>query len=266
MAAETILYGYHPVIEALRAGRRRIHRILLAQGNKASRQEELQQLALQKGIDVQRVAGEALNRIVGHLRHQGVAAEVSSYPFCSLDDIVSLAHRRSVPPLVLVLDQILDPHNLGAMARTALCCGAHGMVITKDRSAQPTAASIKVSAGALEHLHVACVANLVNALNFLKEQGLWIAGADRHGAADLYATDLSIPLAVVIGGEEKGLRSLVKRNCDYTIAVPQTDSIGSLNASVCAGIILYESYRQRQAPTASGRLSTGSTADLNYRT
>ena len=230
-------------------GFERVHRVETKQG---ARVKELQRLADQRGVAVQLVSVDLLNRMVGHSRHQGVAAEVSSYPFCSLDDIVSLARREAVPSIVLVLDQILDPHNLGAMARTALCCGVHGMVITNDRSAQPTAASSQVSAGALEHLHVTSVPNLVNALNFLKAHGLWIAGADRRGDRELYATDLSVPLAVVIGGEEKGLRPLVKRHCDFTIAVPQTDTIGSLNASVCAGIILYEAFRQRRFSSTSG--------------
>jgi 23S rRNA (guanosine2251-2'-O)-methyltransferase len=244
--ARNILYGYHPVVEALRAKRRQIRHIYLDKGKKAERRQEIRRLADQHGVNVQRVSNDILNRLAGHQRHQGVAAEVSSFPFCSLEEIIAYARKCGDPPLVLVLDQILDPQNLGAMARTALCSGAHGIVITKDRSAQPTAACSKASAGAVEHVHMAGVTNLVNALAFFKKQGVWIAGADRQGAKDVFAADLSGPLALVIGGEEKGLRNLVKRHCDYTIAVPQSDAIGSLNASVSAGIIMYEAFRQRR--------------------
>lgn len=244
--AKNILYGYHPVVESLRVKRRQIRHIYIDQAKKADRRQEVQRLADQIGVDVQRVSNDILNRLAGHQRHQGIVAEVSSFPFCSLEEIIAHARKCGAPPLVLVLDQILDPQNLGAMARTALCSGAHGMVITKDRSAQPTAACSKASAGAVEHMRMASVTNLVSALAFFKQQGLWIAGADRQGAQDVFATDLSGPLALVIGGEEKGLRILVKRHCDYTIAVPQSDAIGSLNASVSAGIIMYEAFRQRR--------------------
>lgn len=241
------MYGFHPVAEALRSQRRRIQRIYLDRdkAGKTARQQEILRLADQHGVDVQWVCGDDLDGLAGHRRHQGVTAEASSFPFCSLEEIVSVARKSGTALLVLVLDQILDPHNLGAMARTALCSGVHGMVITRDRSAQPTAACSKVSAGAIEHVRIASVPNLVNALKYLKKHGLWIAGADRYGTRDVFAADLSVPLALVIGGEEKGLRPLVKRHCDFTIAVPQADTIGSLNASVSAGIIMYEVYRQR---------------------
>jgi 23S rRNA (guanosine2251-2'-O)-methyltransferase len=241
----SILFGFHPVTEALRANRRRFHRIFISKATTSNRLSEIQGLARDRNIEIQYVSSDDLNHRTGSRRHQGVAADTTGFPFSSLEEIVSHGVKEEGAPMVLVLDQILDPHNLGAMARTALCAGIHGMVITKDRSAQPTAASSKVSAGAMEHIRIARVTNLTKALNELKAKGLWIAGTDRYGTQELFATDLSVPLAVVIGGEEKGLRPLVKKQCDYTLAVPQSDTIGSLNASVCAGVIMYEAFRQR---------------------
>jgi 23S rRNA (guanosine2251-2'-O)-methyltransferase len=149
--------------------------------------------------------------------------------------------------LVLLLDQIVDPQNLGAISRTAQCIGAHGVVLTKDRSAPLSPAASKASAGSLEHTRVAVVTNLVHAITELKKNGLWVAGADRTGLDDLFKTDLTGPIALVIGSEGKGLRPLVKRHCDFVISIPQTGPIGSLNASVAAAVIMYEIYRQRHA-------------------
>ena len=243
---ETMLYGYHPVVEALRAGRRKVHRIYVVHAKTTSRALEIFQLAEQAGIAVEPTTADALAKMAGDRHHQGIAASVSPYPFCSLEAMLATQRQAHGAPLVVVLDQILDPHNLGAMARTALCAGALGMVIPKDRSAQPTAGSSKVSAGAIEHLAVSSVTNLVNALQILKNHGFWIAGAERDGQIDLFRADLGGPLAIVIGGEEKGLRPLVKKQCDYTLAIPQEGILGSLNASVSAGIIMYEVFRQRR--------------------
>ncbi len=242
---QNILYGYHPVIEALRSRRRLLKRIYLAGARTGPRREDVRQMALRAGIDLQLVGNDVLDRLAGHGRHQGIVADAGGFPFCSLEEVLAAAHQRDEAPMVLILDQILDPQNLGAMARTLLCSGGHGMVITKDRSAQPTAACSKVSAGAIEHVRISRVTNLFQALSFLKQQGVWIIGADREGGHSLYSMDLTVPMAVIIGGEEKGLRPLVKKQCDYLVSVPQSDTIGSLNASVCAGVMLYETYRQR---------------------
>jgi 23S rRNA (guanosine2251-2'-O)-methyltransferase len=241
--SETILYGYHAVAEAIKAGRRTIFGVFLTLDKDSDRRDEIAGLAHQCQIPVDYKTVQQMTALVGHRRHQGIAARVSDYPFSSLEGLVS---RTSQPMLLLVLDRILDPQNFGAMARTAQCVGANGMIISKNHSAPPSAAVSKVSAGAIEHIHVACVTNLVNALQQLKKAGVWIAGADRNGEVDLHASDLKGPLAIVIGGEEKGLRPLVRKQCDYILAIPQTGPIGSLNASVAAGVILYEAFRQRR--------------------
>ena len=152
-----------------------------------------------------------------------------------------------MPAWLLLLDQVVDPQNFGAMVRTAHCAGMQGIILTKDRSAPPSAAASKASAGALEHMFVAYATNLVEVIKGLKTNGVWVAGADRGGDRPLFDADLAGPLALVIGGEDKGLRPLVRKHCDFTLSIPQTGPVGSLNASVAAAVIIYESYRQRSA-------------------
>lgn len=239
-------------MEALRAKRRKIYRLFLVSDNKAgARRKTLEDFAAKSGIEIRNTTLQELTDLVGHPRHQGIGAMVGDYPFCSLDSILSIAQAPPKVPLVLVLDQIVDPQNLGAITRTSQCAGVHGLIIAKNRSAPPSAAASKASAGALEHMPMACVTNLVNALNQLKKHGLWIAGADHQARTQVFDADLAVPLALVIGSEEKGIRPLVKKQCDYTVAVPQIGSIGSLNASVAAAVILYEIFRQRRTGIAS---------------
>ncbi|MGD9008666.1 MAG: 23S rRNA (guanosine(2251)-2'-O)-methyltransferase RlmB [Desulfobacteraceae bacterium] len=244
MAKKTFhLWGVHPVAEALRDGRRKFFKLCLASDKMGGRREEIVSMAAQAGIAIAYRRAQQLTADVGHHRHQGVWAEVSAYPFCRIDQIVDAGGGK---PFVLVLDQIVDPHNFGAIVRTAQCAGIHGIVVPKDRSAPPSAAASKASAGALEHARIACVANLSNSIKQLKANGLWVAGADRQGQADLFGADLTGPLALVIGSEEKGLRPLVKKHCDFIVSVPQVGPIGSLNASVAAAVIMYEAFRQRE--------------------
>lgn len=209
------------------------------------RGEELMRIARSAGISVKGTSAQQLTLMVGHKRHQGICAEVSEYPMGSLDAILHSAQSVGELPFVLVLDQIVDPQNFGAIARTAHCAGIHGIIVPKKHAAPPSAAASKASAGALEHMNVAFVTNLVNALKSLKDKGLWIAGADQDGQDTVFDADLSGPLAIVVGGEEKGIRPLVKKQCDYLVAVPQRGPIGSLNASAAAGVVMYEVFRQR---------------------
>ena len=242
----TILWGFHPVSEALRARRRKFYALYLTSDRKDKRSEALLEMAEAQGASIQIVSMLQLTAMVGHDRHQGIGAKVSGYPLCSLDEILASARAAMKNPFILVLDQIVDPQNLGAIARTAHCAGIHGMVTPKKRSAPPSPAASKASAGALEHMPMAYVTNLANALKRLKSQGLWIAGADHQGAMSVFEADLSGPLAIVIGGEEKGIRPLVKKQCDFTLSIPQTGPIGSLNASVASAVIMYEAFRQRR--------------------
>ncbi|RJQ76896.1 MAG: 23S rRNA (guanosine(2251)-2'-O)-methyltransferase RlmB [Desulfobacteraceae bacterium] len=245
MAAVPLLFGYHPVREALRAGRRKIQTVYLAQGKGSGRRQEIAELAGQAGTQVQWIAASELSDLVGHSRHQDVAARTSAYPISSLEEILTTA-AVSNAPWVLLLDQVVDPQNFGAIVRTAHCAGMHGVVVPKDRSAPPTPAASKASAGALEHMRIAYVTNLVIAIEAIKQKGFWIGGADRDGGLCVFDTDLKGPLALVIGGEEKGIRPLVRKHCDFTVAIPQMGPVGSLNASAAAAVIIYEAFRQRR--------------------
>jgi 23S rRNA (guanosine2251-2'-O)-methyltransferase len=246
MANASLLYGYHPVREALRARRRGIQAVYLAQGKNAGRRQEIVDLAERSGVQVQWVAAQELTGMVGHGRHQDTAARAAAYPVSSLEEILS-AGRPSVAPWVLLLDRIVDPQNFGAIVRTAHCAGITGVIVPKDRSAPPTPAVCKASAGALEHMRIAYVTNLVSAMDTLKQSGFWIGGADRDGRQCVFDANLKGPLALVIGGEEKGMRPLVQKHCDFTVAIPQTGAVGSLNASAAAAVIIYEAFRQRRA-------------------
>lgn len=247
MSAEppVLLWGFHPVREALRAGRRTIHTLFMVEDKAARRGGELLEMVRGRPVEVRQISAKELTRLVGHDRHQGFAAAATPYAFADLETVLPQRAAGGKPALLLVLDQVVDPQNLGAVARTALCAGVQGIVIPKDRSASPSPAASKASAGALEHMPVVCESNLTNVIKVLKQHGIWIAGADRSGHDMLYDLDLTLPLAVVIGGEEKGLRPLVRKQCDMVVSIPQNGTIGSLNASAAAAIILYEIFRQR---------------------
>jgi 23S rRNA (guanosine2251-2'-O)-methyltransferase len=209
------------------------------------RGEELIRIARSAGIKVQGISAQQLTMMVGHKKHQGICAEVTDYPEGSLNEMIDSAQSADESPFILVLDQIVDPQNFGAITRTAHCAGIHGIIVPKKHAAPPSAAVSKASAGALEHMNIVFVINLVNILKDLKRKGVWIAGADQNGRETVFDADLSGPLAIVVGGEEKGIRPLVKKQCDYLIAVPQKGPIGSLNASSAAAVVMYEAFRQR---------------------
>jgi 23S rRNA (guanosine2251-2'-O)-methyltransferase len=219
-----ILYGFHPVYEALRAGRRTFHEIYISKQTHTKRIERIRSAAGRKKIPLKDANPAKLETIGGAVSHQGVMAS----------------------PFLLLLDHIVDPHNLGAIIRTALSAGVDGVIIPKDRSASPTPAVSKISSGALEYMRVAQVNNMVRFIKTLKGQDVWIAGLDQNAGRSIYRADLTGAIGLVVGGEEKGIRPLVKRNCDFLISIPQSGPVGSLNASVAAAIAMYESYRQRR--------------------
>jgi 23S rRNA (guanosine2251-2'-O)-methyltransferase len=243
---DSLLWGYYPVYEALRAGRRNIETLFMVQDKLGPRDGALIELARTQGVTVQRRTSQQLTTMVGHRRHQGIAARVAAYPASSVEEILGAANALENDAFVLVLDQVVDPQNLGAIVRSAQCAGIHGVVVPKDRSAPPSAAASKASAGALEHMRIAYVTNLTETLKRLKGMGLWIVGADHRAPQTVFQTNLTGPLAIVIGGEEKGIRPLVKKQCDFIVAVPQVGPIGSLNASAAAAVVMYEAFRQRK--------------------
>ena len=246
-----ILYGVHPVREALRANRRRVYALWVRDGRQDARIASIRQLAGGQGVTVQTAGEQQLGELAGHAGHQGVCARVASLSYCDLSDVTGQERSHGGVPFVVLLDNLQDPQNLGAIIRTAYCAGADGIVIPQDRSAAPRPSVSKASAGALEHMPIARVPNLVNAVMQLKQSGLWIVGLE--GAADqsLFDCDLKIPLGLLIGGEEKGLRPLVRRHCDFLVSIPHARAFNSLNASVAAALAIFEAYRQRSQPAGT---------------
>jgi len=240
-----ILYGIHPVLEAIAARRRGISRIHVATGKRSRRIEEIVAAADASGIPVAEIGPDRLKGLAGTPRHQGVCARAASFPYTPFEKLLNNLSPDNPVPLWLVLDSIQDPHNLGALIRTALCTGIDAIVLPKDRSASATPAVSKASAGALEHCRLTRVTNLSRSLSALQEHGMWIVGLDSRGAENLFRVDLTGPLALVVGGEERGVRPLVKKHCDYLLAIPQVGPLGSLNASVAGAVAMYEAFRQR---------------------
>ncbi len=240
-----ILYGIHPVAEALKAGRRKFYEIYIIQGKVSTRLEQIIKSAQARNVQVKRLTRAKLAAITGTDMHQGIGARVDQYPFTDFSTIFNKQKTIDADPFILLLDHLVDTHNLGAVIRTALCVGVDGIMIPKDRSASPTPGVSKASAGALEHVLLAKVTNMVDTIRQLKQNGVWIVGMDRFADLSVFSSELSGPIAIVIGGEEKGLRPLVKKHCDYLISIPQSGIVNSLNASVASAVVLYEIVRQR---------------------
>ena len=242
-----ILYGRQPVRETLRARRRQVFKLLLAEGIKpAGIVREILTLAEQTDIPVQTVNRRELDKLGGEVNHQGLAAEVSGYPYVDLAEPMEASRHSGRSPFLLLLDHVQDPQNLGSLLRTAEAAGVHGVVIPNRRAAGVTPAAVRASAGAAEQVRVAQVTNLVRAMEQLKAQGVWMAGLEAVPDAQLYTeADLCGPLGLVIGSEGQGLSRLVRETCDYLIRLPMLGQVESLNAAVAGAITLYEARRQR---------------------
>lgn len=238
---ENLLAGRNPIREAIRSGRD-IERLLVARGELSGSAREIVAMAKERHIVVQTVDKSRLDGIAPS--HQGMIAFASAFRYGTVDDMFALAQARGEEPLLVVLDGITDPHNLGAIIRSAECAGAHGVIVPERRAVGLTPAAVKASAGAVEHLPVARAGNLSRLLEELKTRGVWVAAADMGGK--LYTeVALTGPLALVVGGEGSGVSRLVLEHADYRVALPMAGKIESLNASVAAGILLYEIRRQR---------------------
>jgi len=250
-----VLFGVHAVQETLAAGRREIIELCADRRQTAAgRLQSILAAAEVRGVAVRPVDAAQLVSMAGASGHQGVAARVSAYELCNFGDVLDVAGRPGAG-LVLALDQIVDPHNLGAVLRTALCAGVDAVLVPKDRSAPPTPAVSKISAGALEHIRLVRVTNLVRALQQLKDRGRWSAGLDGSATQNIFNADLTVPMVLVVGGEGRGMRPLVHRTCDLILSIPQRGPLDSLNASVAVGIALFEIRRQQDAarrPAAEG--------------
>ena len=239
-----IIEGRNAVIEALRAGVT-IDKIFLLKGERDAALGHIASAAREKGVVVVEADRRKLDGMSRTHAHQGVIAQAAVRAYASVDDILSAARERGENPLIVVCDELSDPHNLGAVIRTADAAGAHGVIIPKRRSAGLTATVGKTSAGAVAHVPVARVPNLPALLKELKEEGVWIFGAAMDGSTPLHQADLKGPAAIVIGSEGSGLGRLVEENCDFTVSIPMFGKINSLNASAAAAVLLYEAVRQR---------------------
>ncbi len=239
-----VIEGRNAVIEALRANVT-IDKIFIAKGETDATLGHIASSAREKGIVVVDADRRKLDNMSRTHSHQGVIALAAVRAYVSVDDILEIAHKKGESPLIVVCDELSDPHNLGAVIRTADAAGAHGVIIPKRRSAGLTAVVAKTSAGAVAHVPVARVPNIPTLLKELKEEGVWVFGTAAQGTTTLYQADLKGPAAIVIGSEGDGMGRLVTEQCDFTVSIPMFGAINSLNASAAAAVLLYEAVRQR---------------------
>lgn len=238
------LAGKNPVTEAIKANRP-IEKLLVAEGVKPASIAEATRLAKEKGIIIQHVKRQKLDQLTGGAVHQGVAAIVAAHRYQELTEVLDSANERGEAPFLLVLDGIEDPQNLGSILRTADAAGVHGVIIPKRRAVGLTATVAKTSAGAIEYVPVVRVTNLVRTLQQLKTEGFWVTGAEASGELPYTEVDFTVPTALVIGSEGKGISRLVRENCDYVVHLPMKGAVNSLNASVAAALLMYEVLRKR---------------------
>jgi len=240
------LEGRNPVLEALQAGLD-IRKVLVAKGTQGEAIRRIVELCQERQVNLQWVERSLLDRRSQTARHQGVMAELAAIGYASLDEVLRRAASAQEDLLVVVLDEIEDPQNLGSIIRSAEAAGAHGVIIPRHRAAGLTAAVARASAGAVAHLPVVQVTNLVQCVKTLQKEGAWVVGADAAAEQVVYQANLSGPLVVVLGSEGKGISRLLREHCDFLVRIPMRGKVGSLNVSVSAGIMLYEIVRQRQA-------------------
>ncbi len=239
-----IICGRNPVLEAVRSGRE-IDRLLVAHGVSGGSVTAIIAKCKQRGILIKEISPQKLDYYCGGANHQGVAVMYASQDYSTPEEILATAAERGEKPFIIVCDEIEDPHNLGAIIRTAEACGVHGIIIPKRRSASLNATVAKSASGALEYMKVARVTNIPNTIDFLKEQGVWVFGADMDGD-DYAGVDFDTPCALVIGNEGKGIGTLTAKKCDGIVSLPMCGEINSLNASVAAGVLMYEVLRKRR--------------------
>lgn len=254
------LYGRWPVLESLRAGRRAFEQVLLAEGiEEKGAVEQISALALQRGVRLRRVPRRVIDDLAHDANHQGVALRVGDYPYVTVERILEHATARAEKPLLLVLDLLQDPQNVGALLRVADAVGVHGVILQERRGVEVTPAVVSASSGAVEHLNVAVVTNLVTAMRGLKEQDIWMAGVDLGAdAMPPDRADLNRALALVLGSEGEGVRRLVRETCDFVITLPMRGHVASLNVATAGAVMLYAAWQARgwqgwaSLPDASG--------------
>jgi 23S rRNA (guanosine2251-2'-O)-methyltransferase len=243
--SEEFVAGRNSVAEVLKSGRS-INKILVAKGERHGAIKEIIGQARSQGLVVQEVDPAKLDQITEGMRHQGVVAMVAPVAYAELEDILGKAQESGEQPFIVLLDELEDPHNVGAILRTSDATGVHGVLLPKRRSSPLTATVAKTSAGAVEYVPVARIGNISQTLKKLKKQGLWVVGADMDGDKNYYEADLTGPIVVVVGSEGQGMGRLTKEECDFVVRIPMKGKITSLNASVACSLLLYEVLRQRE--------------------
>jgi 23S rRNA (guanosine2251-2'-O)-methyltransferase len=241
-----LLFGRNPVKEWLSAGLP-VGRLMIAQDSSGPGIQDIRDLASRKNIRVETVARAQLFKLVRHDGHQGVAAEIDLPAYVDVEDILEMAREKQEPPLIAILDGVQDPHNLGAILRSADGAGIHGVVIPRDKSVGLTPAVFKASAGAASHVPLAQVTNLATTMEFLKEKGMWLIGADEESRQEYFNADFKGPVGIVLGSEGRGLRRLVRDKCDFLVSIPMHGKVNSLNVSVAAGLLFFQARRQRMS-------------------
>jgi len=241
-----IIYGKNPVIELLSNPSSEIEELYVSRNDKSLEASEILKSAKSRGIRTSSLTKESLSELCDTHSHQGIAALIKDYEYHNLANIISRTKQKGEELLLIILDHLEDPQNLGAIIRTADVLGAHGVVIPKDRAASVTPAVVKASAGAVSHMPIARVVNLAKVIRDLKKEGVWIVGADSSSSMPVNQQDLkNLDIALVIGNEGKGLAQNIKSECDFLVSIPQRGKVSSLNASVAAGVLMYEIIRQR---------------------
>ncbi len=243
--AEDYIAGRNSILEALKCGRS-INRILVAKGDRQGSILQILALAKEKGLIIQEVEKAKLDALSGGVRHQGIVASVAPVEYAEMEDILAHAAEQGEDAFLILLDELEDPHNVGAILRTADAAGVHGVLMPKRRSCPLSGTVAKTSAGAVEYVPVARIGNVVQTIKQLQKQGFWVIGADMSGEQDYFDANLSGPVVVVVGNEGQGLGRLVKESCDLLVRIPMIGKISSLNASVACSLILYEVLRQRR--------------------
>jgi len=242
---QEMVYGVHPLQQALALGKRECYKIVLEKGNPPVRLAPLLALAETQGTRVETLPPEVFRKKYGKLNHQGIVGYFSPLQTLELETLIEQAYQSCPHPALVLADEIQDPQNLGALIRSAWVLGLQGLVLPRHRSAPLNETVAKCSAGAIESLPIASVSNLKQGAETLKEKGFWIVGVDMEGDRVCYEFDFNTPVALIIGGEEKGVRPILKKSCDFTVSIPMAGELDSLNASTAAAIVFYEINKQR---------------------
>jgi len=239
------LYGIHPVLAALRARPRAVHRVILARHHEDRAVCGIVALAQQHGVRIEREESRSLSRRIGSAQHQGVLADVEPFPLADLEETLQACRQRSGKIFFLVLDELQDPHNVGALIRSAVCCGVQAVVFPKDRAAPLSPAVAKASAGAIEQVPLCRVVNIAASLDALRRRNVWVVGTAPRAEKNIYSFDFDLDLALVIGAEGRGMRALVEKKCDFLVSIPLRGECESLNAAAAGAVVMFEAMRQR---------------------